>query len=70
MVEIGYFEPEIIKIEGRGTQPSLVCTLPRYFSDAFLAAFTSEKAKIRGNEAKFLEQFLSQEEKYASFDKQ
>ena len=58
IVEIGYFEPEIIKIEGRGTQPSLVCTLPRYFSDPFLAAFAAEKSKIRGNEAKFLEQYL------------
>jgi hypothetical protein len=32
-----------------------VCTLPRYFSDAFMNAFHQEKTKIRGNEAKFLD---------------
>ena len=59
VVEIGYFEPEVIKIEGRGTQPSLVCTLPRYFSDSFLGVFNQEKSKIRGNDAKFLEQYIA-----------
>lgn len=47
----------------------MVCSLPRYFSDAFLYTFQAEKAKIRGNEAKYLEQFLATEEKYASFEK-
>ena len=57
-VEVGYFEPEIIKIEGKGIQPSLVTSLPRVMGDNFLSNFLIEKAKIRGNEAKYLEQFL------------
>ena len=35
-VEIGYFEPEIIKIEGKGIQPSLVSSLPRVISENFI----------------------------------
>jgi len=54
-VEVGYFEPEIIKIEGRGIQPSLVTNLPRLLSDNFMGNFLIEKAKIRGNESKYLE---------------
>lgn len=67
-VEIGYFEPEIIKIEGKGIQPSLVSTLPRILSDNFVTNFAAEKAKVRGNEAKYLEQYLAQDEKYASME--
>lgn len=38
-VEIGYFEPEIIKIEGKGIQPALVSTLPRILNDNFVSTF-------------------------------
>lgn len=38
-VEIGYFEPEIIKIEGKGIQPALVSTLPRQFAESFISNF-------------------------------
>jgi hypothetical protein len=67
-VEVGYFEPEIIKIEGKGIQPALVTTLPRQFSDGFITNFLIEKAKIRGNDSKYLEQFLGQDEKYNQID--
>jgi hypothetical protein len=29
LIEIGYYEPEVIKIEGKGTSPAFLTTLPR-----------------------------------------
>ena len=67
-MEIGYFEPEIIKIEGKGIQPSLISTLPRIIGDNFISYFLAEKAKVRGNDAKYLEHYLATDEKYASME--
>jgi len=42
---MGYYDPEIIQIKGRGVYPSLICQFPRLENPSFDVKFKEEMEK-------------------------
>lgn len=57
-IEIGYNEPETIKIAGKGVCPALLMSLPRVDRDEFVQKVEEEKKKFSEDEQKLMQMYL------------
>ncbi len=58
-IEIGYNEPEIMKIIGRGVSPALLVTLPRVEDVGFINKMNEEKGKLNEEQNKIIAAYYS-----------
>lgn len=62
-IEIGYNEPEIIKIAGKGVSPALLMSLPRVDREEFIHNVEEEKKKLTEDDQKLIQLYIKYLEK-------